>query len=837
MKKFLSVALALAMTLSLVVVGASAKDFTDNSKVNHKEAVTVMNKLGIVSGYTDGSFKPEGNITRGAAAKIICYSALGSTTADALACDVAPFKDVSTKNVFAPYIAYCVNAKIVDGYTDGTFKPTASVSGYAFAKMLLTALKIEGTYTGANWSVNVAQAAMKAGLFSGIDSTVVYSKAATRDNACQMAFNALFFGKDESTTSVKYVVTESGVNHIYDTFAEAQAALATAGSSYQGTMTVTETITKGSLADTVFNLKKLTTATSDEFGRPSTTYQQKNSKGNYVDLAAFNDSPVATYTGAVSASELYNKLGYAAVIDGATSYYSVATNGTKKTSGYIKGDMNTATGDITVSAKTVALGGTGIVTEIYATSTTNHYIVIQVRPTLAKVTSVVKTAATSTTGAYTTYTINGVACKVFSSVVNASTDVDNVTIDGTIAKDSWVIITGNDDAGYTVTPAKLVTGKLTGYNSSADAYTIDGTAYVKSDAVAGTGVTSELTAFNTTATYALDTYGNVVGAVTVTVPTNYVFVLTAAKASYLNTTTNRVEDVAEATIITTDGKLSTIKVNAPTDASDLDGNTAGGQTKGLFSYTVTTDGKYTLTQVTTAVKDTLTPAMPVATVAKGSVVLNDADGLKLYADAATKFYVAQKNTSSVYTGVTSYVGYSNVPSMTVPGNAIALDSNGDGIADVVFMDASELTGVSASYVYVTGSYTSDGTTKTYDVVVNGAASKMALTDVAGAGLYKVTNGKATAVTDTAALDIVAGTDGKYTNTYFTYENGLLKTCATADGTYAVLAPVTAATPVYTLANGTCTATTAADLSAATGTQVIVAVNGAKDAISAIYIVK
>ena len=39
MKKFLSLVLALVMTMSLVTVSAGAKDFTDNSKIAYDEAV------------------------------------------------------------------------------------------------------------------------------------------------------------------------------------------------------------------------------------------------------------------------------------------------------------------------------------------------------------------------------------------------------------------------------------------------------------------------------------------------------------------------------------------------------------------------------------------------------------------------------------------------------------------------------------------------------------------------------------------------------------------------------------------------------------------------------
>ena len=42
MKKFLSLVLALVMTMTLVTVSAGAKDFTDTSKVNANEAVDVV---------------------------------------------------------------------------------------------------------------------------------------------------------------------------------------------------------------------------------------------------------------------------------------------------------------------------------------------------------------------------------------------------------------------------------------------------------------------------------------------------------------------------------------------------------------------------------------------------------------------------------------------------------------------------------------------------------------------------------------------------------------------------------------------------------------------------
>ena len=193
MKKFLSLVLALVMTMSLVTVSAGAKDFTDDSEITYKEAVDVISALGVVDGYSGGDFRPDDVLTRGAAAKIICNLILGPTTASALSAGTAPFKDVPVTNTFAGYITYCSQQGIISGYADGTFRPTGTLSGNAFMKMLLGALgydsSIEG-YTGANWQVSVIKQASGIGLDDGNDE-FVGSKAVTREEAALYAFNML----------------------------------------------------------------------------------------------------------------------------------------------------------------------------------------------------------------------------------------------------------------------------------------------------------------------------------------------------------------------------------------------------------------------------------------------------------------------------------------------------------------------------------------------------------------------------------------------------------------------------------------------------------------------
>ena len=144
--------------------------------------------------YTDGSFNPTNTLTRGAAAKIICNLILGPTTAAALVADAAPYSDVPTTNTFAGYIAYCAKEGIISGYADGTFRPAASLSGYAFMKMLLGALGYDATtegYTGPNWSINVAKRALNIGLDDDLKGDFNGTKVVTREEACLYAFNTL----------------------------------------------------------------------------------------------------------------------------------------------------------------------------------------------------------------------------------------------------------------------------------------------------------------------------------------------------------------------------------------------------------------------------------------------------------------------------------------------------------------------------------------------------------------------------------------------------------------------------------------------------------------------
>lgn len=135
--------LALVMTLSLAVSANAA--FKDDKSISddYAESVAVLNGMGVFKGYEDGSFQPEGNITRAEVATIIyrIYTAdVAKNDKSGLYATYNKFSDMAGASWAAGYIGYCANAALVKGYPDGTFKPSGNVTGYEVLAMILRAL-------------------------------------------------------------------------------------------------------------------------------------------------------------------------------------------------------------------------------------------------------------------------------------------------------------------------------------------------------------------------------------------------------------------------------------------------------------------------------------------------------------------------------------------------------------------------------------------------------------------------------------------------------------------------------------------------------------------------
>ena len=183
------------MMLSVMVVGAGAA-FSDQSKIKNTEAVDACTALNIIGGYPDGSFKPEGNITRAEVTKMICVALNGGKN-PAVSTNTTPtFSDVRNNANAAwaeGYIESCAAQGIVSGVGGGKFAPNGNVTGVQLAKMLLVSLGYNSDnegFTGNAWATNVNVRAAQKGLYAGLEKMDT-SAAITRDNAARMVWNAL----------------------------------------------------------------------------------------------------------------------------------------------------------------------------------------------------------------------------------------------------------------------------------------------------------------------------------------------------------------------------------------------------------------------------------------------------------------------------------------------------------------------------------------------------------------------------------------------------------------------------------------------------------------------
>ena len=189
-----------------MVVGAGAA-FSDQSKIKNTEAVDACTALNIIGGYPDGSFKPEGNITRAEVTKMICVALNGGKN-PAVSTNTTPtFSDVRNNANAAwaeGYIESCAAQGIVSGVGGGKFNPAGNVTGVQLAKMLLVSLGYKSEnegFTGNAWATNVNTIASAKGLYEGLEKLDV-SAALTRDSAARMIWNALQAYEVEYKTSL-----------------------------------------------------------------------------------------------------------------------------------------------------------------------------------------------------------------------------------------------------------------------------------------------------------------------------------------------------------------------------------------------------------------------------------------------------------------------------------------------------------------------------------------------------------------------------------------------------------------------------------------------------------
>ena len=424
MKKLLALVLALVMTMSLAVVSSNAA-FKDADKVNetYAEAVDVLAGMKVFQGYTDGSFQPEGAITRAEVAAIVyrLYTADVNDKQASLYATYNKFNDMDGAAWAKGSIGYCANAGLVKGYDAKTFAPSDKVTGYQALAMILRAVGYDknGEFTGADWQLHVAQTAQQLGVLKNVRNEDL-NAAASRQLVAELLFR---------------------------TAAEVAQVTYTPALGYTNLNALINGTKNATLGKQNFGLTKEGTAT-DKWGRPSYSWTNGKQGAAKVVYATFADVPVVSYTSAQTECQICEDLGVKTNV----TISDIWNNGTQ---GGAKKFTATNTRD--------TYGAQGQLVEIYDMG--DAYRMVKIDTYLAEVTAVkdakfdaaghLKTASSITMSVYTSATPTTV------TLYNGSTNYEYAVGD-------MVLVNLNKDVSKSdiLGVAKSTTGALKAYNSA-----------------------------------------------------------------------------------------------------------------------------------------------------------------------------------------------------------------------------------------------------------------------------------------------------------------------------------------------------------------------------------
>lgn len=211
-KRILCSVIAFAMLMSCMVFGVSAASFPDVPDGHaNKLAIDQLSDLGIIQGDDQGNFNPDNNVNRAEFTALVMRFIGQSGTLGTISVENAPFPDLSDSAVSWAIgdITIARNLGIINGYEDGTFRPTNPVAYEEAVKMIVCALgygkAIVPATDAALWYQPYMTIATEMGFTQKAGGTV--EVPATRGMIAQMLYDA----KDVKTLDSTGKVSDKSV--------------------------------------------------------------------------------------------------------------------------------------------------------------------------------------------------------------------------------------------------------------------------------------------------------------------------------------------------------------------------------------------------------------------------------------------------------------------------------------------------------------------------------------------------------------------------------------------------------------------------------------------------
>ncbi len=218
--KVLALVLSLTMLLSVAVSAATYTDVPESH--DRYQAINTLSGMDIITGFPDGSFKPDEAVTRAQMAALITrmFNLSGSVANE------QPFSDVAVDYWAVSNIVAAKNMKIINGFPDGTFKPEESVTYEQAVKMIVCALNYGSAaeFLGGYPAGYITQAS-KLNILR--NAGYAYSSPAPRGIIAQLLYNSLevemLVPKVNADGTVDFVKPEEGGNTALEQFQKTKA--------------------------------------------------------------------------------------------------------------------------------------------------------------------------------------------------------------------------------------------------------------------------------------------------------------------------------------------------------------------------------------------------------------------------------------------------------------------------------------------------------------------------------------------------------------------------------------------------------------------------------------
>lgn len=194
MKRKITALICALVMISNINALAAFSDVDTSSDVGN--AVSQLSSLGIINGFSDGTFHPDETLTRAQFAKIAVHMLGEQGNAAARTANMV-FSDVPKENWASGYINYIAEREIINGYPDGTFGANDTINYAQALTILIRLLGYDGEDVGYRWPDGYVSKADALGITKNMSFDKYESL--TRANAAYLVYNTLLAEKKENS--------------------------------------------------------------------------------------------------------------------------------------------------------------------------------------------------------------------------------------------------------------------------------------------------------------------------------------------------------------------------------------------------------------------------------------------------------------------------------------------------------------------------------------------------------------------------------------------------------------------------------------------------------------